>query len=97
MPGIYRPVSAGPDVIAAASGTSTATAIGPAKSFWVYGSAAFRVVVNRTATPITLDNTNSTLCAAAVLYGPFDIQTGYDQYIHVAGSGGASNVTITLA
>jgi hypothetical protein len=35
--------------------------------------------------------------AAGVLYGPFDLATGRDTFIAVAGNGGASTVTITFA
>jgi hypothetical protein len=86
---------ASPDPITTISGTSTAVARGSATGFYVLVSAAARIAVRQSDTPLTLNSTNSAPLAASVLYGPFRFN-GTDTHIHVAGVGGTPTATVTL-
>ncbi len=95
--GRMRPIYPGGAVVTAASGVSTATPIANATGFWVHGTTAFWITVNRSATVLNpINATNATPMAAAILYGPFEVMAGYDTHIHVGGNGAVSTVTITL-
>jgi hypothetical protein len=92
-----RPLGGGGAVVVAASGTASFVAIpAAAQEFWVFPSAAAFIDVRTNNTADTLDATDSQPLGVG-LYGPFDLQQGYDRYIAVAGNGGASTVTITFA
>lgn len=93
-----RPAFNGPALIAAADGTDAGTivSIGGAKGMYVHGSAPFRLKVTGNNTGIGASMaTQGSLFVGGFLYGPFYFG-GMDSHIHVAGAGGASNVTITL-
>lgn len=93
-----RPIGAGPAPVAAAADVSTAVPVGAATSFWVHASVPSWVTVRTTNTVLNpMDETNATPIAGAVLYGPFQLMTGYDKFIHVAGDGATATIIITLA
>jgi hypothetical protein len=94
-----RPIGGGAGtVVAGVAGTAAFVAIPKhATSFWVHASAAAFIDVRNNNTADTLDVSDSAPLAAGVLYGPFDLATGRDTFIAVAGNGGASTVTITFA
>jgi hypothetical protein len=86
--------------IAAASGTSTVVdTAGFAGTILVHSLAAGWIgdaaKLGSTSGATTLSATNATPLAAGVMY-EFDIKQGLTRYIHVAGNGVTSTITVTL-
>jgi hypothetical protein len=76
---------------------STPVDVSKRTGFYITVDVVAWVVVTNDNTVITgMDATNATVLAPNFVYGPFDLMTGHDKFIHVAGedTGGIALITV---